>query len=153
MTKEEIAKYLNRIKKNILNTLNNFEISHDPLEKEIEALEEAIKLIKREPCEDCVSRQELLDMATTIETDDFSGNEIIEVVDVDDIKALSSVTPQPIEERHPLSEKYILNKVREEIEDTGAYEQEVNGKTKFLEGITYCLNVIDKYGAESEVIK
>lgn len=42
---------------------------------------------------DCVSRQAVLDMATTIQTDDFSGNEIIEVVDVDDIKALPSVTP------------------------------------------------------------
>ncbi len=46
-----------------------------------------------EPCEDCISRKEVLDMATTIQTDDFSGNEIIEVVDVDDIKALPSVTP------------------------------------------------------------
>lgn len=44
----------------------------------------------------------------------------------------------------------ILDKIRAEIEDTGAYEQEVNGKTEFVEGITYCLNVIDKYKAESE---
>lgn len=41
-----------------------------------------------------------------------------------------------------------------EIEDTGAYEQEVNGKTEFLKGIDYCLSIIkqeiDKYKAESE---
>lgn len=41
-----------------------------------------------------------------------------------------------------------LEKIRAKIEDTGAYEQEVNGKTEFLKGITYCLNVIDKYRAE-----
>lgn len=44
----------------------------------------------------------------------------------------------------------VLNKIRAEIMDTGAYEQEVNGKTQFLEGINYCLGVIDKYKAESE---
>ncbi len=54
-----------------------------------------LKALEQEPCEDCISRQAVLDMATTIQTDDFSGNEIIEVVDVDDIKALLSVTPNP----------------------------------------------------------
>ena len=43
-----------------------------------------------------------------------------------------------------------LEKIKDEIEDTGAYEQEVNGKTEFLKGINYCLNIIDKYKAESE---
>ena len=44
----------------------------------------------------------------------------------------------------------VLNKIKAEIEDTGAYEQEVNGKTEFVKGITYCLNVIDKYKVERE---
>lgn len=44
----------------------------------------------------------------------------------------------------------VLDKIKTEIEDTGAYEQEVNGETEFLEGITYCLNIIDKYMAEGE---
>lgn len=48
---------------------------------------------EKQPCEDCISRQAVLDMATTIQTDDFSGNEIIEVVDIDDIKALPPVQP------------------------------------------------------------
>lgn len=39
----------------------------------------------------------------------------------------------------------ILDNVIEEIMDTGAYEQEVNGKTEFLKGINYCLGVINKY--------
>ena len=51
--------------------------------------------IEQEPCKDAISRQAVLDMATTIQTDDYSGNEIIEVVDVDDVKALPPVTPQP----------------------------------------------------------
>lgn len=43
-----------------------------------------------------------------------------------------------------------VDKIRAEIMDTGAYEQEVNGKTEFLKGINYCLSVIDKYKTESE---
>ena len=49
-----------------------------------------------------------------------------------------------------LEQESILDKIRSEIMDTGAYEQEVNGKTEFLKGINYCLIVIDKYNAESE---
>ena len=49
-----------------------------------------------------------------------------------------------------LEQEPILDKVRAEIMDTGAYEQEVNGNTEFLKGINYCLGVIDKYKAESE---
>ena len=44
----------------------------------------------------------------------------------------------------------MLDKIIDKIMDTGAYEQEVNGKTEFLKGINYCLGVIDKYKAESE---
>lgn len=63
-------------------------------EETIEAINEAIKALKRKPCEDCVGRQAVLDMATTIQTDDFSGNEIKEVVEVDDVKALPPATPE-----------------------------------------------------------
>lgn len=38
----------------------------------------------------------------------------------------------------------------DEIMDTGAYEQEVNGKTEFLKGINYCLGVINKYKTNGE---
>lgn len=51
-----------------------------------------MKLLEQEPYKDCVSRQAVLDMATTIQTDDCSGNEVMEVVDVDDIRALPFVT-------------------------------------------------------------
>lgn len=49
-----------------------------------------------------------------------------------------------------LEQESILDKVIDEIMDTGAYEQEVNGKTEFLKGINYCLGVINKYKTESE---
>ncbi len=49
-----------------------------------------------------------------------------------------------------LEQESILDKIRAEIMDTGAYEQETNGKTEFLKGINYCLGVIDKYKVESE---
>ena len=49
-----------------------------------------------------------------------------------------------------LEQEPMLDKIRAEIIDTGAYEQEVNGKTEFLKGINYCLGVIDKSKAESE---
>lgn len=39
----------------------------------------------------------------------------------------------------------IIDKIRAEIMDTGAYEQEAHGKTEFLQGINYCLGIIDKY--------
>ena len=51
---------------------------------------------------------------------------------------------------HILEQEPILDKIRMEIIDTGAYEQEVHGKTEFLEGINYCLSIIDKYKAEME---
>ena len=44
-----------------------------------------------------------------------------------------------------LEQGSILKKIKAEIEDTGAYEQAVHGKTEFLKGITYCLNIIDKH--------
>ena len=49
-----------------------------------------------------------------------------------------------------LEQESILDKIRAEIMDTGAYEQETNGKTEFLKGINYCLGVIDKYKVGSE---
>ena len=51
------------------------------------------------------------------------------------IESLPSVTPKTD----------AIDKIRDEIMDTGAYEQEVNGNTEFLKSINYCLSVIDKY--------
>lgn len=40
---------------------------------------------------------------------------------------------------------YILDKIKQEIEQIGATEQEINGKTDYLKGINTCLDIIDKY--------
>ena len=63
--------------------------------KSVEALDMAINALEQQPCEDTISRQAALDMASTIQTDDSSGNEILDVVEVDDIKALPSAQPEP----------------------------------------------------------
>ena len=68
------------------------ELTSEFYRKRTEALDMAIKVLEKEPCEDVISRQAVLDMAITIETDDYSGNEIMEVVYIDDIKELPSVT-------------------------------------------------------------
>jgi len=77
---------------------------------------------EQEHCEDLVSRQAVFDMATTIQTDDYSGNETMEVVDVDDIKALPSVTPTtkwiPVSERLPEENKDVLIDIKEGEEHT-----------------------------------
>ena len=39
----------------------------------------------------------------------------------------------------------VLDKIKAEIEDIGAYEQETKGKTEFSSGLLYCLKIIDKY--------
>ena len=61
-------------------------------DRQREAKNIVIKALEKVLCEDVISRQAVLDMATTIETDDYSGNELLEVVDIDDIKELPSVT-------------------------------------------------------------
>lgn len=65
--------------------------------------------------DDCVSRQAVLDMAITIQTDDYSGNKILDVVEVEDIKdirALPTVTPTqrwiPVSERLPEPNRLVV---------------------------------------------
>lgn len=58
-----------------------------------EALEMAIKALKQEPCEDCISRQAVLSMQYKI--DDSATLSTRDVVNVDDIEDLPPVTSQP----------------------------------------------------------
>ena len=60
-----------------------------------EAEEMAIQALEQEPCEDAISRQAVLDLAYTIKTDDYSDNQLLDIVEIDDIKDLPSVKPQP----------------------------------------------------------
>jgi hypothetical protein len=38
----------------------------------------------------------------------------------------------------------MFEELKSEIEDTGAYEQETQGKTEFLKGLDYSLNLIQQ---------
>ena len=155
MTKEEMIFFLNECAED-LEVDHNLEICGMKMEKLQEcadAFREGAKALKRESCEDAMRRlikdkiNTLEDIASTANSEgrwveDEKCCYTIKVLEelVDDLEALSPVTPQ----------ESILDKIRDEIVDTGAYEQEVNGKTEFLKGISYCLDVIDKFRAESD---
>lgn len=48
------------------------------------------------------------------------------------------------EDRLKAEKVAMLKELKKEIEDTGAYEQETQGKTEFLKGINYSLDVIQQ---------
>lgn len=123
---------------------------------------------KKKPCEDVVSRKAVLNLAKDLTFKDVEGMEHYKYrcIAVEDVEELPPATPdlsslREINEALTKRVKYlenmeryampgnltspILEKIRSEIIDSGAYEQEVNGKTEFLKGIDYCLGVIDKY--------
>ena len=79
---------------------------------------------------------------------------ISKMLAVTDLTCRANMTGKMVEACHmaikALEQEPMLDKIRAEIMDTGAYEQETKGRTEFLEGINYCLGVIDKYKAESE---
>lgn len=101
--------------------------------QEQQALTMGIKALEQQPCDDAISRQEVLDMAITIKTDDYSGNEIMDVVDIDDVKALPPVTPQsktgrwiPVSERLPEDAKSVLVYAeRNAYNDKGKFRKKV----------------------------
>lgn len=97
---------------------NNGRPMYSPDLSELLSWIDDVPLVQPKPieCEDAISRQAVLDMAITIKTDDYSGNEIMDVVDIDDVKALPPVTPQlktgrwiPVSERLPKAGEYIGN--------------------------------------------
>ena len=73
------------------------------------ALDMAIKALDQEPCEDCISREALLDKKWDVPYD----GKYVQVVDVGDIKELPSVTPKkdgwiPCSERLPENDEDVL---------------------------------------------
>jgi hypothetical protein len=84
----------------------------------------------------------------------MTNNEVIEVLEKEESYMLSHGGDRQAKALRiaidKIKQESILDKIRAEIMDTGALEQEVMGYTEFLAGINYCLGVIDKYKAESE---
>lgn len=86
MTREEIIKYLNIIKAFFLGS------EHQPISDAYFALDEAIKALEREPCEDCISRQAVEKITWEEPSYTDALNVLTEVRDK--VRALPSVKPQ-----------------------------------------------------------
>ena len=127
-------------------------------EKAIEKLDREWGIEELEPCEDAISKQALIERIDNAEENFKIDNMDSISSDVEDpfvdgvlsgvfnIRQMVAQAPSVT----PKTKTDVLDMIRYEIMDTGAYEQEVNGNTEFLKGINYCLGVINKYKAESE---
>ena len=104
------------------------------------ALDMTIKALEQEPCEDCISRQAVINgidnyiekVQSTGAKDDFISFE--ELV----VKALPPVT----------SQEPIIDKIRNEINEQ--YDRVHPYNLSCAEGLEMALGIIDKYKAESE---
>ena len=100
----------------------------------------AIKALSAEPCEDCISRQAVLDTLDT--TDKFMDEErTVETYKAllkECYETLSPVTPKQSD---------VFDKIRAEIEQTADEEQKHD--EKWAIGLRYAVKIIDKYKAEN----
>ncbi|MBQ2174852.1 MAG: hypothetical protein II453_07285 [Alphaproteobacteria bacterium] len=91
-----------------------------------------------------MAKRELIDRnnleSTTITTDDYSGNEVVDVVMMEDVKEAPVITEQEIV-------KPYLDKIRAEIEKEAFTD--VNN-SKFI-SVNRVNQILDKYKTESEV--
>ena len=109
----------------------------DSYNEPIKALDMAIKALEQEPCDDCISRQTVLDMAEDM-TDQFGNKH--RVVTEGLISMLPPVTPKPKTD--------VLDKIRAEIELNR--NEWIKGKDAEWHTYDRCLFIIDKYNAEKE---
>lgn len=94
MTKEENIATLNEHLEHWKRLLSEKICDQSEGEKTIDALQNAIKALEQEPCDDAISRQAVLDLPR-IKTHNVWGNVIYESVDVENVRQLPPVTPQP----------------------------------------------------------
>lgn len=95
-----------------------------------------------------MAKRELIDRnnleSTTIITDDFSDNEMLDVVLMEDVKETPVITEQEIV-------KPYLNKIRAEIEQLRLHKaQFLTNDNKVCIDSQEVLNILDKYKAENE---
>lgn len=83
MTNDECIEILHDIQTDVVYGLLN---------EEKEAIDKAIEVLKSQPCEDCISRQYLIERATSWDKH-FADSE--RCVSLTDIQGAPSVTPQP----------------------------------------------------------
>ena len=102
-----------------------------------EALDYAIKALEQEPCEDCISRQAVID---AIEDDNRNGNYSCFASNNDAecfkdvIRSLSSVTPKPKTD--------VLDKIKADVINIADGKQSIKVRS--------VLRIINKHKAESE---
>lgn len=106
-----------------------------------EFLEMPIKALEQEPCEDCISRAELINKTIKrnsiwIKITDSRGMNLQEIID-----ELPSIQPKPKTD--------VLDKIRIEIEQTSK-DYEKFGDYRYVDGLWMALGIIDKHKAESE---
>jgi hypothetical protein len=108
MKREEAIKMLRGMKAENLNLANLY------TKDKYNSLDMAIKALEQEPCEDCISRKAVLNMSDIVgEMPTYSHpyDNLKEVVYVEDIESLPSVTPTC-----KLKQEPILDKIIAEIE-------------------------------------
>lgn len=163
MTKEErelSIEYLEKIKEDYIEG-NAYE--RHPL-PEYYAIENAIKALKQEPCEDAVSVTSVFEIMGNLLSIPYDFDRNITEKDVsesmDKIRELPTVTPQEpmveIDLYSVIKQKYIEREVLDEIRaEIVKKHLSVMEKNDFESGRTYgyeeILEIIDKYKAESEV--
>lgn len=106
---------------------------HDEMDR---VIEEVRKVITPQPCDDCISRQAVLDEAFEVDTKEYGR---VEVVGVDAIASLPPVTPQPKMGRWIYTGNYITDGMLK-CSECG-FEHDVSEK------FSYCPNC----GAKMEV--
>ena len=114
MTREERIKYLNQLI--IPNLLDNSLESCELRIKQETALRETIDELKQQPCEDCVSRQAVIDAIGNVP--DHDDGMVFEALShaQRDVALLPPVTPQIKIENAPLS---MIKSIREKEDNDG----------------------------------
>lgn len=115
MKREEAIKCIKELIKSFYNCRgeeNATEVSLDDVD--MEALDMAIKALERQPCEDCISRQAVMELPryTTV---------IGEIVYLDGIKALPPVQPKAKSEWIPIKTRPLTEEEKKEMDTESDY--------------------------------
>ena len=133
MTNEEAIEYNKNLREymRITDTESEFKF----LKENYEALDMGIKALEQEPCDDCISREAVLDMVEDM-TDQFGNKH--RVVTEGMISLLPPVTPKPKTD--------VLDKIRAEIHATA----ELHEDGDYYLRDEWIDEIFDDYKAESE---
>ena len=141
MTREEAIIHM-EIRRNQLKS----SVAVKDLEEDIKAFDMAIKALEQKSCEDCVSRERVVEFVKNYPSFDFDKL-------VEELYELPSVTPTEWEQDHKLLKDcgnavdIVLDKIRAEIEDLDIYYDNdrwsSNNEQMYI--ASEVLAIIDKY--------